>query len=642
MKKTSKESRKMINTVNSTINNREQRASSVPGSAAVAVKAKAKAEEREGAWKQIRDSVIISSREGAFQGKKLGVLLSATAGSLAIPVGIATIVPVLAPLCFSPVGAIGALVLVSLEEKQIGVGKKLGALAGGAAGAGAGLVKGLVNVARGGEESRPSVIELPRRAPQGKEPWEPILPSMMHKAEKLIRGKAPEPSMAATRGETFGVTLGCMVGAGTMPVVIAAASGGPLAFVMGTMIGSLTGFVAGGTEENILGVGRAAGEVTARTLSWLHGKMGGSKSSDENAAKTVSKSDDSKKDSRAHSVGGRIKSVLKDGFFGVNVAIAEPLMSFLVDSSKLGGRLLTEKPFETMDFQKRPAPSVDRQRLVDRFIDLAGIGATYGQEMKVAHEIEKQLDGMKISWNIDKTGNLLATIPATKGMEDAPAVLFSSHMDTVSTTSRDAIKVDHGTIHTDERHILGGDDRAGIAEILEGLETAHEKGFAHPEVRLAFTIGEEVGLIGGSALNQSDISSKPTLGYVMDSTDKSSVNMANDAFMMSRDSVQYRFSQEDPIVQVALHSLAQAGIMPRPVHGPVMAGAGSDANTKPFNSGNVRSIALGTGVSDIHTPLERVKIDDLEDVAEAVVGLLTNSCDLVVDRDNQIVPRHLS
>lgn len=636
--KTIKENKKMITTVNNTGCYRELNGASIRSSSQR--KDNVGREAHEGAWNQLKDSVITSSREGAFQGKKLGVLLSATAGSLALPVGVAAMVPALATLCFSPVGAIGALVLISLEEKYIGAGKKLGALVGGAAGSGVGLGKGLLKIAKGGEESLPSAIKLPRRAPQGKEPWEPIVPSLLHKAEKLVRGKAPEPSKAATRGETLGVTLGCMVGAGTMPVVIAAAAGGPVAFLMGTMIGSLIGFVGGGTEENTLGIGRAVGEVTARSLSWMHGKMGNKTLSNPELAKVTAKLRDALSNSTVQKVGGKVKHALGKGFFGLNVAIAEPLMSFLVDSSKLGGRFLTEKPYETMDFQKRQAPSVDRQRLVDRFITLAGINATYGQEKKVAEEIARQLDEMNISWSVDKTGNLLATIPATKGMESSPAVLLSSHMDTVSTTSRKAIKVENGTIHTDERHILGGDDRAGIAEILEGLQVVHEKGLPHPEVRLAFTIGEEVGLLGGSALKSGDISSKPTLGYVMDSTDKSTVNMANDAFMLSPDSVKYNFSQEDPLVQVALHSLAQAGIMPRPVHGPVMAGAGSDANTKPFNSGNVRSIALGTGVSDIHTPLEHVNVDDLEDVAEAVVGLLTNSCDLVVNRENQMIPRH--
>jgi tripeptide aminopeptidase len=224
-------------------------------------------------------------------------------------------------------------------------------------------------------------------------------------------------------------------------------------------------------------------------------------------------------------------------------------------------------------------------------------------------------------------------------MEDAPTVLLSAHMDTVSSTSPNAILHDEKRIHTNERRILGGDDRAGIAQIIEGIQTVQEKNMAHPEIKVVFTVGEEVGLKGSSHLKPGDVSTRPTLGFVVDSTDKNALFLTNDAVFIAPNSVKYNFSQEEPVIQVSMRSMANAGIMPEPIHGPIMAGAGTDANSPAFNTGNIHSVAIGTGVSDVHTSLEHVRKKDLEQVARAVVGFITNSCDLKVDDTQAIVPR---
>jgi putative aminopeptidase FrvX len=84
--------------------------------------------------------------------------------------------------------------------------------------------------------------------------------------------------------------------------------------------------------------------------------------------------------------------------------------------------------------------------------------------------------------------------------------------------------------------------------------------------------------------------------------------------------------------------MTNAGLKPRPIPAPILTGAGSDANTRAFNGGKIRSLAVGAGERDIHTTLEYIKIKDLEQAARHVVGYLTNSCDLKVEGD-QIVPR---
>jgi len=446
-------------------------------------------------------------------------------------------------------------------------------------------------------------------------------------------------------GEGIGAFAVSAVAAATVPTM-AALFGGPIALGLSTLMGSLTGLVAGSLEENTIGVGRTVGELAGAVLdaAWkgakklytivagpsAHSLQKGTEASDEAPAVQAA---------QKKSIFGKALSWAGKAFMKVNGAMAEPLMGYIIDLSSLFNKILREKPVQCVEFNERPMPSVNRERLIDNFVRLTGMEAVYGQESIVAEELKSQFKEMGVGCNIDRTGNLIASIPPSKGYEDSPAVLFSAHMDTVAPTSKDAIVVGKNEISTDERHILGGDDRAGIAQIMEGVNTVLEQGLEHPEIKIVFTVGEEVGLKGSGALKKEDISTKPTLGFIIDSTDKQSVFLANDSVMLSPQSVRYNFSQEDPLVQVGIKSLANAGIRPNPIHGPILAGAGTDANSPAFNNSLIRSMAIGTGVSDIHSPLEHVKKDDLEQVARAVVGMITNSCDLMYDGDNRITPR---
>jgi di/tripeptidase len=291
-----------------------------------------------------------------------------------------------------------------------------------------------------------------------------------------------------------------------------------------------------------------------------------------------------------------------------------------------------------MPFEKRPVATVNKQRLINNFVSLAGIHGPSGEEAKVSDELEVRLAKLGLAYDRREDGTIIASLPATAGYEDSPTVMLSAHQDTVAPTRPENIIVGERRIHTNEKSILGADDRAGIAQILEGLQSVLEQGLAHPEVKLVFTVDEERGLLGASRLQPEDISQRPTLGYVVDALDVRDLHLTNDAVIVNPNSVKYNYSMEDPIVQVAFRSMANAGLQPRPIPAPIMTGAGSDANTKAFNSKHIRSMAVGVGERDMHTPLEYIKIKDLEQAARHVVGYLTNSCDLKVVGD-QIVPR---
>ncbi len=106
----------------------------------------------------------------------------------------------------------------------------------------------------------------------------------------------------------------------------------------------------------------------------------------------------------------------------------------------------------------------------------------------------------------DKIGNLLIEVPASSDYENAPIVIIQGHLDMVCEKTpdsnhdftQDAIKlVKEGEWLTADNTSLGADN--GIAIAL-AMTLALDKTISHPPLELFFTVDEETGLIGASAL----------------------------------------------------------------------------------------------------------------------------------------------
>lgn len=106
----------------------------------------------------------------------------------------------------------------------------------------------------------------------------------------------------------------------------------------------------------------------------------------------------------------------------------------------------------------------------------------------------------------DKVQNLLIKIPASTGYENSPIVIIQGHLDMVCEKkpdsthdfSKDPIKhiVDGEWLRADKT-TLGADN--GIA-IAMAMALAMDKNISHPPLELLFTIDEETGLHGASAI----------------------------------------------------------------------------------------------------------------------------------------------
>jgi tripeptide aminopeptidase len=78
----------------------------------------------------------------------------------------------------------------------------------------------------------------------------------------------------------------------------------------------------------------------------------------------------------------------------------------------------------------------------------------------------------------------------------------------------------------------------------------------------------------------------------------------------------YRFKREDPVVRIAHAALERAGYTP--AYG--LSGGAADANV--FNDRGLACLNLANGMQDIHTPDERITVEDLEGMVEVTLALV--------------------
>ena len=167
---------------------------------------------------------------------------------------------------------------------------------------------------------------------------------------------------------------------------------------------------------------------------------------------------------------------------------------------------------------------INATRLVDYLVELVRIDSLSRREGAVARRLVADLEAVGARVTVDdagvavggETGNVLASLPGTM---TGPPILLSAHMDTVVPGEGVVPIRDGDRIRSDGRTVLGGDDKSGVAIIMEVLRTLVERRIAHAGVEVVFTICEEVGLLGAKHLAVERLKARD--GLVLDSDDAS-------------------------------------------------------------------------------------------------------------------------
>jgi tripeptide aminopeptidase len=157
----------------------------------------------------------------------------------------------------------------------------------------------------------------------------------------------------------------------------------------------------------------------------------------------------------------------------------------------------------------RRASEAEKARLAELFTDLCRIPSPSGQERECSERVVAELRSMGLSAEADDIGNLLARIP---GRSDR-IVLLCAHMDTVEPVAPiEPVLVDGGW-ENEHDGILGADNKAALAVMLEVARRIAIEG-SPVGVELLFTVSEESALAGAKAFDASKL--RADFGYVFD------------------------------------------------------------------------------------------------------------------------------
>lgn len=361
--------------------------------------------------------------------------------------------------------------------------------------------------------------------------------------------------------------------------------------------------------------------------------------------------------------------------------------------------------------------------VLELFTELAAMPSPPGEERKVADRVTDYLRDLGLAVDEDDAGpqigstagNLLCRVDATAG---GVPLFLCAHLDTVPPEGAIEPVVDEeGIVRNAAGTILGADNKAAVAAMLEATRRVIADGRPHAGIELLFTPKEEVGLLGAAAFDDSAL--RAEVGYVYDQAapigdvilgaphahamqvrfhgraahsgmypeeGRSAIAGAAKAIADLRlgrldgettanvglieggtaanivpewctfvaearshderklaDLVQemldaitfaaglsecevetevkrsyrgYRFRREDLAVRLAARALESSGYEPR--YG--LSGGAADANV--FNERGRSCVNLANGMTDIHTPDERISVADLEGMVEVTLGLV--------------------
>ena len=162
---------------------------------------------------------------------------------------------------------------------------------------------------------------------------------------------------------------------------------------------------------------------------------------------------------------------------------------------------------------------MNTQRVLDTFLEMVAIDSPSRSEAAMAAYCKTKLEGLGFTVGFDDsqastgsdTPQIIAVLPAT----GAGRLALSAHMDCVEPCVGIKAHIEDGVVYSDGTTILSADDKAGIAEIFEALESTIEAGVPHPEITVLLSVCEEQGAAGSPHFPDT-LFDPPVLTLVMD------------------------------------------------------------------------------------------------------------------------------
>ena len=159
--------------------------------------------------------------------------------------------------------------------------------------------------------------------------------------------------------------------------------------------------------------------------------------------------------------------------------------------------------------------------VVALFTELAAIPSPPGSERAVADRVAAYLQDLGLEVFEDdagarigaSAGNLLARLEPSSANGGTP-IFLCAHLDTVQPTGPLEPVVEDGIVRNAGGTILGADNKAAVAAMLEAVRLILSENRPHAGIELLFTPKEEVGLQGAKAFDAERL--EAGVGFVFD------------------------------------------------------------------------------------------------------------------------------
>lgn len=198
---------------------------------------------------------------------------------------------------------------------------------------------------------------------------------------------------------------------------------------------------------------------------------------------------------------------------GVEMDKVEKLFSMISDKKvRIRGQslILPHSRVELLDLTEKaikldavllemPAEEIEKQLFLDQLEELLNIDGESGYEENVREHVMEILTPLVDHMTVDSKGNILAQKKYRGG--HGPVILLNAHLDTVLPIEPDRTILKEKNIWSSSKGILGADDRAGVAVLLQTAKQLAKSTFAGT-VKFILTVEEEIGLIGARSVDE--------------------------------------------------------------------------------------------------------------------------------------------
>lgn len=155
---------------------------------------------------------------------------------------------------------------------------------------------------------------------------------------------------------------------------------------------------------------------------------------------------------------------------------------------------------------------MNKERMIENFVEMIKIHSPSNNEGKYAEYLINLLKNLGGEIYLDDGyknygGNAPVIFAKFKGNLSGEGITLAAHMDVIEPSLGVNPIIENNIIKTDGTTTLGGDDKAGIASIIEVLRTIKEKNLEHRDIFVLLTPCEEAGMLGAKNIDWSSVPS---------------------------------------------------------------------------------------------------------------------------------------